>query len=98
MIEDRKRRLAKQATVVAIAIPLALALWAAFADYGALGLAMGDFSVLFWVACALWLGSVALAVRHARRWWLLLLAPVVLLPVYVYAAIMTACLVDGRCL
>ena len=84
-------------SVFAVVIAALITLWQATAQYGAFGVAFGDFSFLFWMLVAVWLVSVALALRWTRRWWILLTMPVILLPVGIWLIFTVQCL-RGNCL
>jgi hypothetical protein len=80
-----------------VVIAVALALWQAQFRDGWLEMALGTFAWLFWIAVIAWGALTAAAIRQHRAWWLLITAPVLLYPVVMAVALLSAC-AGGDCL
>lgn len=76
-------------TVLVFVILAAVALLLVRSDWLVVGL--GSYFPVYWAAVLVWLVCIALAIRRQRRWWLLLIASVVLYP----AVPVEALLVEG---
>jgi hypothetical protein len=77
-------------TAVAVLIAAAFPVWQSFTEYGWLGVVFGNFATAFWLAVLIWVGCVAGAIICARRWWVLLTAPIVLFPVFMSGLLVVA--------
>jgi hypothetical protein len=98
MIVRNKTKAANRATVLVILTTAALLAWqvaAVFEDR--FFAAFGTFAFVFWAMVGIWIVCVVCALRWKKRWWVLATAPVVLLPVYLYIALVVACM-QGSCL
>jgi hypothetical protein len=82
---------------IPIVIAVGLPVWQSQFKDGWLEMALGGWAWLFWIAVLAWTVCVALAIKRFKLWWLLLSAPLVLLPVVMAGGIIAAC-ATGDCL
>lgn len=81
---------------VAVAIAGVMLPWQMFAEDAWFGMAFGALSLVFWTLAVIWFVSVAYLLGWARRWWILITAPVVLFPIAMACTVLIQC-ARGNC-
>ncbi len=94
---NQPARVANWLTTGAIAIALIVAIWATMEPNGWLDIAIDANAALFWLAVLAWIVCVIGAIVSRRRWWLLLTAPIVLFPAFLFGLLAVACM-GGDCI
>lgn len=85
-------------TLTACAIAAVFAAWMGLVEHGRLLMLAGPLAPVFWAGTLVWLVCVSAAITRQRQWWLLLTAPIVLYPAFMWGWLLLACLVQGACL
>jgi len=83
--------------VTPLAIAVALPIWRLRFKYGWAEMALGAWAWLFWIAVLAWAAIVVQAIGKFNWWWLLITAPLVVLPVFLSGELLVEC-AFGNCL
>jgi hypothetical protein len=84
-------------TTIPILIAIWIPIWQAQFEHGWLEMALGRYSVLFWVLVLIWGVTVGWSIRRYGRWWLLITGLPILYSAAIATSLLSACII-GNCL